>query len=140
MTLDNTDRRSVLRGVAIVGAGAALTACGAATTDGAAPVGGGAAPAGTELGKSAEVPVGGGKIFTDQKVVVTQLTAGVFKAFSAVCSHQGCLVSSMDTTSIVCPCHGSRFSIKDGSVVAGPAPSPLAPEKVADIGGVLKLA
>jgi Rieske Fe-S protein len=27
---------------------------------------------------------------------------------------------------IDCPCHGSKFSIKDGSVVKGPATAPLA--------------
>lgn len=147
MSIDNTDRRTVLRGVTIVGAGAALSACGATTSGGgsAGGTGGGgtgdsAAPAGTELGKASDVPVGSGKIYPDQKVVVTQLTKGDFKAFSAVCTHQGCLVSSMSDTEIVCACHGSRFSTKDGSVLGGPAPAPLAPEKVTDEAGTLKLA
>ncbi len=140
MTIDNTDRRTVLRGLAIVGAGAALTACGPAKSGGGADTSAGVAPAGTELGKASDVPVGGGKIFTDEKVVVTQLTAGDFKAYSAVCTHQGCIVSSMDKTDIICACHGSKFSLTDGSVTAGPAPAPLAPEKVTDDAGTLKLA
>lgn len=138
--IDNTDRRTVLRGAAIVGAGAALTACGAAPSGGAANAGGKVAPPGTELGKASDVPVGSGKIYPDQKVVVTQLTAGDFKAFSAICTHQGCIVSTMSKTEIVCACHGSKFSTKDGSVVGGPAPAPLATEKVTDVGGTLKLA
>jgi Rieske Fe-S protein len=59
-------------------------------------------------------------------VVVTQPTAGSFKAFTAVCTHQGCTVGSVSGGAIHCPCHGSAFSIKDGSVVNGPATQPLA--------------
>src|SRR5690348_18325720 len=44
--------------------------------------------------KTSDIPEGGGKIFAGQKVVVTQPTAGTYKAFSAVCPHQGCTVSS----------------------------------------------
>jgi nitrite reductase/ring-hydroxylating ferredoxin subunit len=73
---------------------------------------------------TADVPVGGGRIFDAQKVVVTQPTAGRFKAFSAVCTHQGCTLGQVAVT-INCPCHGSRFSITDGSVVQGPATTPL---------------
>jgi Rieske Fe-S protein len=58
--------------------------------------------------------------------VVTQPTAGSFKAFTAVCTHQGCTVGTVAGGTIDCPCHGSKFSIKDGSVVNGPATSPLA--------------
>ena len=139
MTLDNTDRRTVLRGVAVVGAGAALTACGAKSA-GTDASGGASAPKGTVIGKASDVPVGSGKIFTDQKIVVTQLTEGEFKAFSAVCTHSGCIVNSIDSTNIICPCHGSKFSLKDGSVQGGPAPAPLPAEKVTDLNGTLKLA
>lgn len=140
MSIENPGRRTVMGGAVVIGVGAALTACGAATSGGGADTTSGVAPAGTELGKSSDVPVGGGKIFTAQKVVVTQLTAGDFKAYSAVCPHQGCIVSSMDKTDIICACHGSRFSLKDGSVVGGPSPAPLAPEKVTNEAGTLKLA
>ena len=75
---------------------------------------------------TSDVPVGGGTILTDQKVVVTQPTAGEFKAFTAVCTHQGCLVASVADGVITCPCHGSTFSAADGAVISGPAPSPLA--------------
>ncbi len=90
--------------------------------NGAGSAGGAAASA---LGATSEVPVGGGKIFSSAKVVVTQPSAGVFKGFSAVCTHQGCTVGQVSNGTIDCPCHGSQFSVKDGSVVSGPAPSPL---------------
>jgi Rieske Fe-S protein len=78
------------------------------------------------LGQTAEIPVGGGMVFTSAKVVVTQPTKGVFKAFSAVCTHVGCLCNQVADGTIDCPCHGSKFKITDGAVVAGPAPSALA--------------
>jgi Rieske Fe-S protein len=58
--------------------------------------------------------------------VITQPRAGSFAAFTAVCTHQGCTVSTVSDGTINCPCHGSKFSITNGSVVGGPAPSPLA--------------
>jgi Rieske Fe-S protein len=82
------------------------------------------------LGPVADVPVGGGKVFTDAKVVVTQPTAGQFKAFTAVCTHAGCIVATVANKTIDCPCHGSKYSVTDGSVVNGPAPRPLAPVTV----------
>ncbi len=80
---------------------------------------------GKEIAKAADVPVGGGKIYGDEKVVVTQPTQGTFKAFTAVCTHQGCTVGSVRQGLINCPCHGSDFKITDGSVVKGPADKPL---------------
>ena len=59
-------------------------------------------------------------------IVITQPQPGSFRAFTAICTHQGCIVSSVSNGTINCPCHGSKYSIKDGSVVNGPAPSPLA--------------
>jgi Rieske Fe-S protein len=79
------------------------------------------------LALTSDVPVGGGKILADKKIVITQPRAGSFEAFSAVCTHLGCTVSSVSGGTINCPCHGSKFSVTNGSVVAGPAPSPLAP-------------
>jgi nitrite reductase/ring-hydroxylating ferredoxin subunit len=85
--------------------------------------GGGGAPA---LTTTSKVPVGGGEVLADQKIVVTQPKTGTFAAFTAVCTHQGCLVNEVSGGTINCPCHGSKFSITNGSVVNGPATSPLA--------------
>jgi len=90
--------------------------------------------AGTELAKTSEIPVGGGKIFKDEKVVVTQPKKGEFKAFSDICTHQGCQVTSVSGGTINCPCHGSKFNITDGSVANPPANRPL-PEKQIKVNG-----
>ena len=85
---------------------------------------------GEVLGKATDVPIGGGKVFEAQKLVVTQPEAGQFKGFSAVCPHQGCLVNKVADGTIDCPCHGSKFKVADGSVSAGPATSGLPPMAV----------
>ncbi len=87
---------------------------------------GGGNSGGAALTPTSKVPVGGGEVLTGQKIVVTQPKAGTFAAFTAVCTHLGCLVDSVSGGTINCPCHGSKFSITNGSVVNGPATSPLA--------------
>jgi nitrite reductase/ring-hydroxylating ferredoxin subunit len=87
------------------------------------------------LAAASAVPVGGGTVLTDQKIVVTQPTAGTFKAFTAVCTHQGCVVGTVESGMIVCPCHGSRFHIADGSVANGPAAQALTPVAVKVVNG-----
>jgi nitrite reductase/ring-hydroxylating ferredoxin subunit len=94
----------------------------------------------TALGATSEVPVGGGKIFTSAKVVVTQPSAGEYKAFSAVCTHAQCIVDQVADGTIDCPCHGSKFSAKDGSVITGPASSPLPSQKISVSSGKISLA
>jgi len=83
------------------------------------------APAAAALAATSQVPDGGGKIIDGINIVITQPQSGSFKAFSAICTHQGCIVNSVSNGTIDCPCHGSKFSIKDGSVVNGPATKPL---------------
>ncbi len=105
-------------------AAAVTSACGSATPSGGGATTPATADAGSAAGfkvRTADVPVGGGRIFAAQKLVVTQPTAGEFRAFSAVCTHQGCLVGSVTDAVIECPCHASKFAISDGSVQAGPA-------------------
>ncbi|KAB1977502.1 Rieske (2Fe-2S) protein [Streptomyces triticiradicis] len=98
------------------------------------------ASSGQQLTTTGAVPVGGGMIFKDQKVVVTQPAKGDFKAFSAVCTHQGCLVDKVANGTIDCPCHGSRFSVEDGAVKNGPATRPLPAEKITVEGNSIRLA
>ncbi|WFE27869.1 Rieske 2Fe-2S domain-containing protein [Solwaraspora sp. WMMD791] len=149
-----TSRRALLIGAGGVGATVALAACGTGDDD-TLGNGGANAPAGTgstdgtdtdgtdtggDTGSGGEglttsqVPVGGGVILAAQGVVVTQPAEGEFKAFSNICTHQGCPVANLDGGTINCTCHFSSFSIEDGSVVSGPAPSPLE-EKTVTVDG-----
>jgi Rieske Fe-S protein len=99
-----------------------------------------AAPAGgTVLGLAADIPVGGGKVYTAAQVVVTQPAMGQYKAFSAICTHVGCICNQVAGGTINCPCHGAKFKITDGSVVAGPATTPLAGASVTVTGGKIYL-
>jgi len=77
------------------------------------------------LAQTSDIPVGGGTVFDQRRVVVTQPQAGTFKAYTAVCTHQGCVVAEVKNGEILCPCHGSKFKIADGAVAAGPASRPL---------------
>lgn len=142
-------RRSVVSAAGVVSLAAALAACGE-SDDGygsdqadeqtpaepEAPEG----AAGAALAKTSEIPVGGGKIFKDQGVVVTQPTEGDFKAFSNRCTHKQCPVTSVEGGTINCPCHGSKFSIADGSVKAAPAPKPLPAAEIKVDGDTITLA
>ena len=147
-------RRCILVGAGAIGATAVLAACG---TDGTgtnpngtdfdadpAPAGSTAAGGGDSgdsgggdsssggggqvLVAASEVAVGGG-VITDS-LVVTQPTEGTYKAFSKVCTHQGCEVSEIADGQIICRCHNSFFSVKDGAPTSGPAQQPLAETKV----------
>jgi Rieske Fe-S protein len=83
------------------------------------------APDGPSVAASA-VPVGGGVILENADYVVTQPSKGRYKAFSKICTHQGCPVASVADGVIHCDCHGSEYSIKDGSVTNPPATKGLA--------------
>lgn len=156
-------RRTVVAAAGAAGLSVALTACGgsdddsssssssagasgstgstaAASTGGTGGTGGGNAGAGAALTKTADIPEGGGKVFASEKVVVVQPTAGTYKAFSAVCTHQGCAVKSISDGVINCPCHNSNFSIADGSVKSGPAQKPLPEVKINVSGDSITLA
>ena len=137
-------RRVVLLGAGAVGVAGVLAACNGgdetASGSGDEPTAGGAAdtpadsPAQTQTPSPAgapgvialaDVPVGGGVVIAAEMIVVTQPAAGDVKAFGSTCTHQGCQVAEVADGEIKCPCHGSRYSIEDGSVVSGPAPEPL---------------
>ncbi|MFJ8940604.1 Rieske (2Fe-2S) protein [Streptomyces sp. NPDC102365] len=139
-------RRTLLAALGGAGLAATLTACGGSddkssdsssnsSSDASTGSGGGAA-----LAKTTDIPEGGGKIFADQSVVVTQPTAGEFKAFSTVCPHQQQRVNSVDNGVITCPAHGSQFSVTDGAVKKGPATSGLTAANIKVSGDSITLA
>ena len=141
------DRRTVLRGVAVTGAlgasGSLLAACGGDSggdsAGGSGSATGSDAAAGGALGPASEVPVGGGMIYAEQKVVVTQPQQGDYVGLSATCTHQGCTVGEVADGTINCPCHGSRFNL-DGTVANGPASEPLPEKPISVKGGTIRLA
>ncbi|GAA3147383.1 Rieske (2Fe-2S) protein [Streptomyces rectiviolaceus] len=96
-------------------------------------------PKAEELAKTSDVPVGGGKVLKDKKLVVTQPEEGDFKAFSAVCTHSGCIVSEVADGTINCACHGSKYRVADASVADGPAPRPLPPQNITVTGNSITL-
>jgi nitrite reductase/ring-hydroxylating ferredoxin subunit len=87
------------------------------------------APSGPSVATSS-VPVGGGVILNNADYVVTQPSKGTFRAFTSICTHMRCTVAEVSGGFIRCSCHGSQFSIKDGSVANPPASQPLAEHKV----------
>jgi len=136
--MTNTSRRAVLVAGGAIGVAGALAACGSGSGS-AATTSRSSSGRATPLGPSAEVPVSGGKVYENEQVVVTQPMQGEFKAFSAVCPHQGCLVSNVVDNVIACPCHGSLFNASTGDVEQGPAVRGLAPVAVKDSNGTLVL-
>ncbi|MFB6856969.1 Rieske (2Fe-2S) protein [Streptomyces sp. NPDC001939] len=140
-------RRTVVAAVGAAGIAAALTACGSSDESSSSEPAGNAAKdgaakdgAGKELAKTADIPVGGGKIFGDAGVVVTQPKKGEFKAFTNICTHKQCPVTAIEGGTINCPCHGSKFSIEDGSVKHPPAAQPLATKEITVSGDSITLA
>ncbi|MEU7555865.1 Rieske (2Fe-2S) protein [Streptomyces sp. NPDC044571] len=120
-------RRTVLKGAAALvgaaGAGATLAAC---SPEGNSGSGSPAVPtAPVELGAASEVPVGGSKLFRERKLVVSCPAEGQYKAFSAQCTHAGCVLDKIVEGEGNCPCHGSRFDVATGKVLRGPAADPL---------------
>ncbi|GGV46492.1 Rieske (2Fe-2S) protein [Streptomyces spectabilis] len=143
-------RRTVLTATGSAGLAVALIGCGSGDDDKSSsePAGeekekgekDGGGTAAAVLARTADIPVGGGKIFKDEGVVVTQPAKGRFKAFSNRCTHKQCPVASVEGGTINCTCHGSKFDIADGSVKQSPATSPLPPAEITVEGDSIKLA
>lgn len=79
------------------------------------------------VGPAADLPTGGSKTVPYGRWPALVInTDGGLKAYSAVCTHFGCVVKwNADTGQIDCPCHEGYFSPEDGSVISGPPPKPL---------------
>ncbi|MFJ4669511.1 Rieske (2Fe-2S) protein [Kitasatospora purpeofusca] len=130
-------RRTLLCGAAaVLAAGGTVAVTGCASTSSGSDS---AAKTPVDLGPASGVPVGGGTVFREKKIVVTQPAEGQYKAFSAKCTHAGCVVDQVKNQKIQCPCHGSMFGITDGAVQDGPAPTPLPAYDVVVEGGNLKV-
>jgi nitrite reductase/ring-hydroxylating ferredoxin subunit len=122
-------RRAV---IAAAAAGVGVAACGRAPDAPAtSPIPTAAPETGRPVALATDIPVGGGRIFPDARVVVTQPTPGEFHGFGIVCTHDSCELTSVSGGTINCPCHGSRYAITDGSVVRGPAITGLRVERIA---------
>ncbi|MBW5481538.1 Rieske (2Fe-2S) protein [Streptomyces bambusae] len=132
-------RRTVLKGAAaLAGAAAgagALSACSTATNSGGTTPPTPTAP--VELGAAADVPVGGAKLYRERKLVVSCPAEGQYKAFSAQCTHAGCVLDKIEDGEGNCPCHRSRFDVSTGKVLRGPATDPLPAVPVRVEGGKL---
>ena len=138
------DNNAPTRRALLVGAGGVAVLAGCATYGSTPPDAPAAAPqtggGATVVARTGDIPVGGGRILADQRIVLTQPQQGTIKAFSAVCTHQGCTVAEVRGGTINCPCHGSRFRVADGSVAGGPAPAPLAAVPLKIDGNDIRLA
>lgn len=99
------------------------------SADGPAPD----APAvGEDIAALADVPVGGSidATINGEPALVAQPTSGQVVAFSAICTHQQCVVAAAGDE-FHCPCHGSAYDAATGDVLNGPAIKALAPIEVA---------
>ncbi|GGL83777.1 (Fe-S)-binding protein [Streptomyces fumigatiscleroticus] len=116
-------RRTVLRGVALTPvAGLGVAACSPGGNGVTAP----ATPtAPVDLGAVSEVAEGGAALYRDHNVVVSRAEDGSLKAYSTICTHAQCPINKLEGTTLICPCHGSRFDARTGEVLHAPATQPL---------------
>ena len=141
--MPHVSRRTALSttgGVAIAGA---LAACGASSKS--APASSPSGATSRTLAKVSDVPVGSVFQYTNPQDgtpgYLFQPKAGTFLAFSAVCSHMGCIVNFDQVANVFqCPCHGANYDGTTGEVTSGPAPLPLAKPKVEVVGDEIVLA
>lgn len=77
-----------------------------------------------QVGHAKDVAIGTIKGFrAGDKAIVVSNISGKFSAIGERCTHRGCSLSKgrMEEEVVTCPCHGSRFNLKTGAVVRGPA-------------------
>lgn len=130
------DRRTVLKGTAVVCGGSLLAACGGGSEGTAARTSSPQDGVRASLGALDDIPVGGAVSATapdGKKVLLVRPTADAVVGLSAICTHQGCTVVP-DGGALGCPCHGSVYELT-GEVRRGPADEPLAPYAVTVVDG-----
>jgi nitrite reductase/ring-hydroxylating ferredoxin subunit len=90
--------------------------------------------------KTSAVPVKGGKTFSvgGKKILITQPKKGSFKAFLAVCTHQGGALNGATNNEILCKLHGARFDATTG-MAKSVAPRALGKVSVSVSGGSVKV-
>lgn len=130
MASDAVSRRSVISGLVVTAAAGVagyFVAQNSSVAKAKASTGysAGAQTGGRLLASVDQVPVKGGVVLAGQQVVLTRDPGGTVHGFSAICTHQGCTVDSVQNGTIMCPCHGSRFNADTGAVTEGPATRPL---------------
>jgi Rieske Fe-S protein len=77
--------------------------------------------------KPEDIPANGAEIFRfgSKPGILIRTTAGEFRAFSATCTHLGCIVQyRSDIGHIWCACHNGHFDL-NGRNIEGPPPKPL---------------
>jgi cytochrome b6-f complex iron-sulfur subunit len=95
----------------------------------------------TLVGTTEDIPAGAGKVVAlgSKPAIVVNTDQGV-KAYSAICTHLGCVVAWNDMIGLIqCPCHDGHFNPATGAVVSGPPPSPLTAITVSVEGGQIFL-
>lgn len=142
MSTPRPSRRIVFQGLGALGVAAVLAGCGGdsdtSADDETTPADPSTTPEPSDTGSASsqpssagvpgaladtsEVPLGGGLILGEERIVITQPTAGEFVAFSAICKHQGFTVTSVADNVISCSHHGSKYDAATGEVVSPPAP------------------
>jgi Rieske Fe-S protein len=145
MNEQNTDRRSVIKGLTLTGAAVAL---------------GSSLPSQAQAMFDKNIEIGAlSKLAKDYDSIAFELTDGTkailvrvpapkdaamlkmghviksgkvyLSAYTLVCTHNGCMPAAPNAEGILaCPCHGAKFNA-DGSVNKGPAKKSLAGIKIA---------
>ena len=125
-------RRAALTLGGVAASAVVLVACSPSSAPPAATGGGEAPTEPTEVGTLGDLPVGGtvAAEVGETPILLSRPSEGEVKAFSAICTHQQCVVAA----DFGCPCHGSVFDPSTGEPTQGPANQPL-PELTVTLDG-----
>ena len=115
-------------GVSVAGA-SMISACGGGSgSSGSASESAtqGTSGGGQAIARESELAPGSATKFKDsgKPAILVHLDSGEFAAYSAICTHQRCIVAYRGGQ-LACPCHGSIFDAANGEVINPPAPRPL---------------